>query len=643
MPLMRGVRRKLVLGLIVLAGWMPAASAWAQQTYDTSRYMAPSEIKRGMKGFGRTVVEGTRIDTFDFEVLSVMHNAFDAAQDVILVRCSGLNLEHSGIVAGMSGSPCYIRDAQGRPRLIGAVAFGWSMSKDPICGVQPITQMLDIPDVRDPDRRPPPEPATPSAESTTVPPGGIRIDKLVRVGTGPIPEASRFSALVPTRPAKPGPPPSPTHEGLHHMLQPLRIPVAVSGMDEETLGMLRPLLDRQGLMLVGGGSGAEDQASAGSVTLEPGAVLSIPMMSGDLNIDALGTCTDVIGDKVLGFGHGLFSRGFVELPLATGVVYTVFPSLFQSFKVGASVATVGTIFGDEQTGVFGVQGRKPPLTPLEVTVRNIRGTRTYHYELARDMELTPNLIASGVTASVYNRSDLPEEHTVRYSIRIDFGQMGTFQTSNFTSQVGTAGLAGDLLVPLMTLLHTPFGRAKVTQAAVDVTVESGARRAMIHQARLLRTVYRPGETVTVSIQWLHDQRKPTYTLAQYDLTLPADLPEGDYELLVGSAGAHVSALQAERPHEWYARNFEDVLAILNLVGSFPENRLYMHLKLPETGIAVGRTPMPELPSFWQQILADTGRSDIQRFTEALVVEHETDFAVSGSRTLTLHVSRKQAY
>ncbi|HON68778.1 MAG TPA: hypothetical protein PLS23_20025, partial [Phycisphaerae bacterium] len=130
----------------------PFAPASPAEPFDSSRYMAPSEIRPGMKGYGRTVMSGTRIDTFQFEVISVMSNAFYAKQDVILIRCSGLRLEHSGIIGGMSGSPCYVTDEQGRERMIGAVAYGWSFNKDPICGVQPVTQMLDIINVRDPSR-----------------------------------------------------------------------------------------------------------------------------------------------------------------------------------------------------------------------------------------------------------------------------------------------------------------------------------------------------------------------------------------------------------------------------------------------------------------------------------------------------------
>ena len=122
---------------------------------DPTRHMPSDEVRAGMKGFGRTVMSGTNIETFGLEVISVMHNGWYAGKDIILVRCSGLNLEHSGIIGGMSGSPCYVVDEAGNERMIGAVAYGWSFNKDPICGVQPIGQMLDVAAVREPKKAAP--------------------------------------------------------------------------------------------------------------------------------------------------------------------------------------------------------------------------------------------------------------------------------------------------------------------------------------------------------------------------------------------------------------------------------------------------------------------------------------------------------
>lgn len=519
MPKPRGSRRSHLFTLTVLAGLaggLIVAPAPAGQPLDTSHYMPVEEIERGMTGFGRTVVEGTRIETFEFEVISVVHNAFEASQDAILIRASGLNLEHTGIVAGMSGSPCYLVDGQGRERLIGAIAFGWSMGKDPLCGVQPIGQMLDVAEVRDPARRPRPlEP--PSDEPAGHFSLGVPIEQFAKGNARLEVQDSRFNILAGQETARTFTRPSAPATPVAQTLQPLPVPVAVTGLDMRAIEHVQSYFNSAGMMLVatGGAAPSKRNPAHDEVTLEPGSVLSIPLMSGDLNLDAIGTCTDVIGDRVLGFGHGLFSRGFVELPLATGMVHMVFPSVARSFKVGSSLTTVGTIFGDEQTGIFGIQGEVPPLAPLEVTVRDARGQRAFRYEMTRDPQLTPELVLLGVASSIFNRSDLPENHTVRYSVRVDFGELGTFRTSNFTSQVGIGGLFGDLIVPLMTMTRTPFGQAYVTRAAVELSVEPQAAAAMMHQARLRQDVYRPGETVTVDVEWLNEQTHPTYTQASY--------------------------------------------------------------------------------------------------------------------------------
>src|SRR5262249_38740381 len=94
-----------------------------------------SEIRAGMKGYGLTVFSGTKPDRFDIRVIGVLHH-FLPKQDIILIQSDDPRLLHSGIVAGMSGSPVYIEG-----RLAGALAYGWHFAKDPIAGVTPIETM----------------------------------------------------------------------------------------------------------------------------------------------------------------------------------------------------------------------------------------------------------------------------------------------------------------------------------------------------------------------------------------------------------------------------------------------------------------------------------------------------------------------
>src|SRR6185436_1608569 len=113
--------------------------------FDPARHMHVSEVRPGMKGYGLSVFSGTKIERFDVEVVSVLKN-FNPKYDVVLIRCGGANLEHTGAIAGMSGSPIYLADEQGRERMIGAFAYGWPLLKDALAGVQPIEYMLELPE-----------------------------------------------------------------------------------------------------------------------------------------------------------------------------------------------------------------------------------------------------------------------------------------------------------------------------------------------------------------------------------------------------------------------------------------------------------------------------------------------------------------
>jgi hypothetical protein len=98
------------------------------------------QIHEGMKGTALTVFQGVKPESMDVEVLGVMHNVNGPKGDVILVRLHGTKPEYTGVVAGMSGSPVYFNG-----KLAGALAFRiGEFSKEPIAGVTPIQEMLEI-------------------------------------------------------------------------------------------------------------------------------------------------------------------------------------------------------------------------------------------------------------------------------------------------------------------------------------------------------------------------------------------------------------------------------------------------------------------------------------------------------------------
>src|SRR5438132_1875280 len=97
------------------------------------------EVKPGLKGVARTVFAGSEPQEFTLEILGVLPGFTGPRQSTILARLSGPGVDRTGVFAGMSGSPVFIDD-----RLVGAIAYSFPFSKEPICGITPIQQMIDI-------------------------------------------------------------------------------------------------------------------------------------------------------------------------------------------------------------------------------------------------------------------------------------------------------------------------------------------------------------------------------------------------------------------------------------------------------------------------------------------------------------------
>src|SRR5437016_6776526 len=100
--------------------------------------MPLSQIHKGMRGYGLTVFEGTKLEKFDVEVVGVLNN-IGPSQNLILIKVDSPMVQRAGVIAGMSGSPIYIDG-----KVIGALAFAWQFAKEPIAGITPIEEMLKI-------------------------------------------------------------------------------------------------------------------------------------------------------------------------------------------------------------------------------------------------------------------------------------------------------------------------------------------------------------------------------------------------------------------------------------------------------------------------------------------------------------------
>ena len=61
--------------------------------------MPLDQLERGMKGMGRTVFQGTKIDTFQVEIIGVLRNYLGPGGDMILARLEGEPLDKTGVIS----------------------------------------------------------------------------------------------------------------------------------------------------------------------------------------------------------------------------------------------------------------------------------------------------------------------------------------------------------------------------------------------------------------------------------------------------------------------------------------------------------------------------------------------------------------
>ena len=358
-----------------------------------------------MKGVGRTVMLGTKLDEFEAEVLGVMRNV-SPGRDMVLCRLKGCNLEHAGIIQGMSGSPVYIEG-----KLLGAVAFAWEFAKDPIAGVTPFQQMIQY--VRSSDRRI-------TAESKDNPAGAIRASAAWTV----LPFVEGLATDVPFDSASSPNPIAVSGGGLAGMTPivtpwPRRVLAACPRVLGERL---RPL----GMSpMAGGAATGRIIREEGDRPLVPGSPLSIAMVTGDFDLSGIGTVTHVEGNRVYGFGHPMLSLGSCDLPMMTGYIHTVYPRASVSMKMGSPLRLSGYRYRRQH------QRRRPHRSQarhasLSVKVKTSRyaDAQTYHVKIVREPMLMSSLVMAVLTNAIDTEGNLPEELTAHLTatVRVERGR-----------------------------------------------------------------------------------------------------------------------------------------------------------------------------------------------------------------------------
>lgn len=436
--------------------------------------MPVSEVEPGQTGECLTVFEGPsdNIEPFPFRVKGVMPSFLGPGRDLVLIRLEGQKAEFTGVVAGMSGSPCSIDG-----KLVGALSYSFAtFAKEPIAGVTPIGDMLDVMDLPEQER------------PWRIP--GARVDA---AATDDHWDALRAGRAIARTPAPEG-------------LAPIAAPLSMGGVPLDVRQHFAPYFESIGFMPVAGGAGGAPQGKPQA--LKPGSAVAAILVQGDVNIAATGTVTTVEGNEVTAFGHPFFGAGAISVPMANATIVNTMASSMRSFKQSITGPTLGEVTQDRLPAIGGFIGKGPRTVPASGTIETPAGKSKFAFDVARDLSLTPRFVAVGLASSLSGRIDAGQRGLIRFKGTVKAKGIEPVVVENVYSGERDPGLfiysAIDMAQAVSSLWSAVPGPPPPLEVELDAQVESDPVSETIEEVYLDRGVVRAGEPFEVSVRLRRD-------------------------------------------------------------------------------------------------------------------------------------------
>jgi hypothetical protein len=598
---------------------LTSAQTSASTPAQNPRTIAVSQIHTGMRGVAYTVFEGVNPEAMEVEVLGVLHNVNGPKGDIILVRLHGQKVEYTGVVAGMSGSPVYLDG-----KLAGALAFRiGEFSKEPIAGVTPIADMLEISAL---DRSPAEETsaAKPSVNTVTGKTSGPgEVLALPGFAQDATQSADRSSA----------------GKDFANYLKPIETPLVFNGFSEQAIQLFAGQFASAGIVpVMGAGSTSDDKQPE---PLVAGSAVSAVLVRGDMDIEATCTVTYVDPQRLLACGHPLLQFGSVDLPMNKAEVLATLPSPLNAFKIVNTTEPAGTFVQDRHTGIMGVFDRQPEMIPVTLSIHSNTGVKQFHYEVLNNPKLTPVALMVTVFNALHGVNEFGEEITYRLAGSIsvkgfpDVTMRNMFAPSE-NSQPAAMQAAISLGERFGRIYDNPYNAPAVAGVNLDFDLVRERRWARLESARTDVTEARPGEEIM--LETVLAPYRGERIVQQIPVKIPTSASKGTLRILV-SDGDTLDRIGHSNPAFGRKLDLASTIAVLNKEHS--NNRVYVSLLEADPEARVADKVMPTLPISIMNVMDGMrGNQEMVVSGESSVDETATaplDYVVSGAQLLTVTV------
>lgn len=558
--LLRRAKRQFSATLIfsIISAFLFPTSIFAN-----TKIMPAKDVRIGMKGFGKTVIEGRKIETFEVEVLGILANnkvneSPSPTGQSFMVRVSGDVIRRAGgIAAGMSGSPVYINNM-----LIGGISSGWLMTDHTVGLVTPIEEMIAIwqyPNL-----------------SAALPSGKKSADSSIWTLSEPVKLAGKeYNKIreVPFTKAE-----EICLEEDEAAFVYAASDILIEGLSGKAAANVKNRFKDRNIRIMESKFKTSYSEPARNPDLfaeispsayEPGSSIGIQLARGDINMVSLGTLTHREGELILGLSHSFLGTGAVSYLMTAAYIHHSFSSVQMPFKIGSPVEMIGIITQDREKGVAGEIGRLPLMIPISIDVsdRDINISKTINFQIVRDPSVFLTILESSILQAINSSMDRTGGGTAKIGISFEcanrenkyyfFRRDNIFYSKNDIAQT----IASDLISIMENVTENEDEEVMPTRILIKLEIQKERKTLAIEKVEIKNSSITSGGVLNVEVT-LKPYRKPSF-IRKVDLTIPDDI--GKETLVLSVQGLNLKPSEHQNlitdehkpPSESGGSSFED--------------------------------------------------------------------------------------
>jgi hypothetical protein len=558
-------------------------------TNSPDEFISVREIYPGMKGIGKTVFSGTKIEEFDVEVIDVIYGT-GVNYPYILVKLSGEKIDNNGgISAGMSGSPVYLDG-----RLAGAISHAWEMSEHNLCLITPIDEMLNLFNYVQNENK--------DIYANSLLPTNDNISK--------------------------------ENQNIKLNFQYIQSPLLISGFNGRAGEYIKELLKKQNIVFLQNlpeyqNIKKELEISSYRKELEPGSAIGVQLSTGDISIIGIGTVTYSRDGYLLSFGHPFLHHGEVSYLFSSVYIYHSFPSIIMPFKIGSPYLLLGEVIQDRSAGILAKLNQFPKIISCQIKVHDLDSGLeiTSDAKIVPQKEIVESIIPAFLIQSVDNAIDRIGQGTAL--VQLD---MRNANTGEYLSRENIYFSESDIAVQctkdfneLFELLNYNFmEKIELSEIKFNITIKEQNQRAVIKEVNLDKTEYNPGDSLEAKVTIQPFRQSDEQELIKIEL--PTDVKTGN-ALLVIKGGASNEEIRDKA----VAQNDSQYL-----LSGWNEIRTYIEKKEKNNQL------IAEVILFSDNEKIDpSSNSDEKDLENNLKVILDTDFVIDGYHEIFFNIKNKE--